>query len=84
MEQEAVYFRENGIIKSTFHKNKRPINIDEVDIEERVLSHKKSYNKDSLKYLIGYRHRSNVFPSSCVKLPQMNAMLNILIKIINT
>ena len=28
MEQETtVHFRENGIIKSTFHKNKRPINI---------------------------------------------------------
>ena len=36
MEQEAVYFRENGIMKSTFHKNRRPININEVDIEEIV------------------------------------------------
>ena len=34
MEQEAVYFGENDFIKSTFHKNKRPINIDKVDIEE--------------------------------------------------
>ena len=30
MEQEAVYFGENGIIKNVFHKNKRPININEV------------------------------------------------------
>ena len=42
MEQEAVYFGENGIIKSAFHKNKRPININGVDIEEIVLSHKLS------------------------------------------
>ena len=41
MEQEAVYFGENGIIKSAFHKNKRSININELDIEEIVLSHKK-------------------------------------------
>ena len=34
MEQEAVYFGENGIIKSAFHKNKKPININEVDIEK--------------------------------------------------
>ena len=40
MEQEAVYFRENGIIKRVFHKNKRLININEVDIKEVVLSHK--------------------------------------------
>ena len=74
MEQEAVYFGENGIIKSAFHKNKRPININEVDIEEIVLSHKKSYSKDSFKYFIGYRHKGNAFPSPlCVKLPQMNA-----------
>ena len=33
MEQEVVYLRENGIIKSAFYKNKRPININEVDIE---------------------------------------------------
>ena len=46
MEQEAVYFRENGTIKSAFHKNKRPININEIDIEEIVLSNKKSYSKD--------------------------------------
>ena len=39
MEQEAVYFGENGIIKSAFHKNKKPININEVDIEEIVLSY---------------------------------------------
>ena len=33
MEQEAVHFGKNGIIKSAFHKNKGPININEVDIE---------------------------------------------------
>ena len=25
MEQEAVYFGKNGIIKSAFHKNKNPL-----------------------------------------------------------
>ena len=74
MEQEAVYFEENGIIKNAFRKNKRPININKIDIEEIVLSHKKSYGKDSFKYFIGYRHKGNAFPSPlCVKLPQMNA-----------
>ena len=74
MEQEAVYFGENCIIKSAFHKNKKSININEVDIEEIVLSHKKLYSKYSFKYFIGYRHKSNAFPSPlCVKPPQMNA-----------
>ena len=74
MEQEAVYFGENGIIKSAFHKYERPINITEVNIWKIVLSHKTSYGKDSFKYFIGYRHKGNAFPSPlCVKLPQMNA-----------
>ena len=41
MEQEAMYFGENGTIKSALHKNKRPININEVNIEEFLLSQKK-------------------------------------------
>ena len=74
MEQEAVYFGENGITKSAFHKNKRPIIINEVDIERIKLLDKRSYGKDSFKYFIGYSHESNTFPSPlCVKRPQMNA-----------
>ena len=49
MEQGAVYSGENGIIKSTFHKNKKPIKVNEEDIKEIVLSHKKSDVQDSFK-----------------------------------
>ena len=63
-------------LKVPFIKIKN-INIDEVDIEEIVLSHKKSCNKDSFKYFIGYRNKGNAFPSPlCVKLPQINAYAN--------
>ena len=73
-EQEPVYFGENSIIKSAFHKNKRPIYINEVDIKKIVLSHKNSYGKNSFKYFIRYRHEGNAFLSPlCVKLPQINA-----------
>ena len=34
------------LLKVLFIKIKKPININEVDIEEIVLSHKKSYGKD--------------------------------------
>ena len=53
MEQEAVYFGENIIINSTFHKNKKPININEIDIKTISLLEKNSYVKDSFKYIIG-------------------------------
>ena len=36
MEQDALYFGENCIIKSVFHKNKKPINIDEVDVDKYI------------------------------------------------
>ena len=45
MEQETVHFGENGIIKSVFHKNKNPININELDIKRIALSDKKSYGE---------------------------------------
>ena len=53
MEQEALYFSENGIIKNAFYKNKKYININEIDIKRIVLSDKKSYdNKDVLNTLL--------------------------------
>ena len=74
MEKEAIHFGENNIIKRAFHKSKKPININKADIKRIVLSDKKSLSKDTFKYLIGYRHEGNDFPSPlCVKLPQMNA-----------
>ena len=61
-----------ALLKVLFIKVKT--NINEVDIDEIVLSHKKSYGKDSFKYFVGYRHWGNAFPSPLyVKLPQMNA-----------
>ena len=73
MEQVAVHFGENSIIKRAFHKNKKPININEVDIKRIALSDKKSLSKDPFKNFIGYRHEGNAFPSPlCIKLPQMN------------
>ena len=74
VKQEAVYFGENGISKNAFHKDEKHINISEADIEEIVLSHKKSNGKDSFKCFIGYRRKGSAFPSPLyVKLPQINA-----------
>ena len=67
MEQEAVYFGENGIIKSAFHKNKRPININEVDIEEIVLSHKNHiYIKIHSNTLLDTDIKVMLFHHNCV------------------
>ena len=50
-------------LKVPFIKNKRPININELDIEEIVLFYKKSYSKGSFKYFIGHRYMGNAFIS---------------------
>ena len=70
MDQEALHFGENSIMKNAFHKNKKPININEVDIKRIISSNKKSYsNKDSFKYFIGYIHKGNAFLAPlCIKL----------------
>ena len=74
MEQEALYFGEDGIIRSAFYKNKKPVIINEVDIKRITLPDKKSYGKDSFKYFIGYRQEGNAFSSQlCIELPQINA-----------
>ena len=41
MDQEALHFGENSIMKNAFHKNKKPININEVDIKRIISSNKK-------------------------------------------
>ena len=86
MEQEALYFGENSITKNPFHKNKKPININEVDIKRMTLSNKKSYgNQDSFKCFTGFRHKGNAFPAPlCIKFLKWTDVLNILIKVINT
>ena len=62
MEQKAVIFGEDCINKNAFLKNKRPINIDGVDIGRIVLSKKYSNsNKDLLKYFTRYIHGGRVF-----------------------
>ena len=74
MEHKAVIFGEDCSNKNAFHKNKRPINIDKVDIRRILLSSKHSYdNKGSFKYFVGYINNVNAFPIPlCIKLPQMN------------
>ena len=74
MEQNALIFGKDCINKNPCHKNKRPINIDEVDIRRIVLSSKHSYgNKGSFKYFIGYINNDSTFPIPlCIKIPQIN------------
>ena len=62
MKQKSLCFGENYIIKNSFYKDTRPVNIYEVDIKKKILSDKELYgNKTSFKYLIGYIHKGFFF-----------------------
>ena len=67
MEQETVYFGENGIIKSAFHKNKKPINVNEVHVEEIVSSHKNHMVKIHLNTLLDTDIKVILFHHHCVQ-----------------
>ena len=58
------------IRKSTFYKNKKINNIEDIDINNILVSKKESYgNKYSIKYFIGYNN--DIIRPLCIGLPQM-------------
>ena len=71
MHENNINFNDKKIKKSTFYKNKKIYSIDDIDVNNILVSKKESYGtKKSLKYLIGYNDNDIIRPL-CVKLPQM-------------
>ena len=59
------------IRKSDFYKNQKINRIDDIDVNNILVSKKESYgNKNSLKYFIGYNDNDIIRPL-CTRLPQM-------------
>ena len=66
-------FEDKKISKSNFYKIKKLFKIEDIDINNILISKKESYGtKNSLKYFIGYSD-DDVIRSLCIKLPQMIA-----------
>ena len=80
IEQKALIFGKQCINKKTFHKNKRLISFDKVDIRKIVLFKKNSYGeKVSLKYVVGHINETDAFPVSLwIKLHQINGLIAII------
>ena len=71
MSEQNINFHERKIRKSTFYKNKNIYSIDDIGVNDILVSKKESYGtKRSFKYLIGYNDNDIIRPL-CVKLPQM-------------
>ena len=71
MSGKSIKFGDKEIRKSNFYKNKKLFKIEDIDIDNILVSKKESYStKNSLKYFIGYNEGNAIMPL-CIKLPQM-------------
>ena len=71
MSRKNITFNNKKIRKSTFYKNKTINNIENLDVNNTLISKKESYgNKRSFKYFIGYND-NDIIRTLCIRLPQM-------------
>ena len=71
MSGDSIKFGNKEINKSNFYKNKKLFKIEDIDINNILVSKKESYGtKISHKYFIGYNDDDAIRPL-CIKLPQM-------------
>ena len=60
--------------KKEFHKSKQAINLDLVNVDQIVISHKFKHNDDGFKYIIGYK-KDDIPKLLCIILPQMSGYI---------
>ena len=69
MSGKNINFNDKKIKKSTFYKNKAINNIEDINVNNILVSKKEPYgNKNSFKYFIGY---NDVIRALCIRFPQM-------------
>ena len=73
MSRKSINFEYKKINKRNFYKNKKLFKIEDIDIDNILVSIKESYDtKNSLKYFIGYNDDDDdVIRPLCIRLPQM-------------
>ena len=89
MSGKNINFNDKKIKKSTFYKNKTINTIENIDVNNKLVSKKEPYgNKNLVKYFIGYNDNDIIRPL-CIRLPQMkgyarkfdeNATLSFMVK----
>ena len=57
--------------KYEFHQYNSPISINDIDINEIVVSNKSPFSKQDFKYFIGYKDKNGIRPL-CIFFPEMN------------
>ena len=76
MSGNSIKFDDKKIKKSDFYKNKKIFNINDIDVNNILVSKKEKYGKyNSFKYFIGYND-NNVIKPLYLELPQMTGYIN--------
>ena len=71
MSGKNIKFDNKKIKRSSFYKNKKINNIENIDVNNILVSKKELYgSKNSFKYFIGYNDNDIIRPL-CIRLPQM-------------
>ena len=71
MSGKNINFSDKKIKKSDFYKNKKINNMEDIGVNNILVSKKESYgNKNSFKYFIVYNDNDNIGPL-CMKLSQL-------------
>ena len=71
MSGKNINFNNKKIRKSDFYKNKKINNIEDINVDNILVSKKEPYGtKNSFKYFIGYNDNDIIRPL-CIRLPQM-------------
>ena len=89
MSVKNINFDDKKIRKSSFYKNKTINTIENIDVNNMLVSKKEPYgNKNSVKYFIGY-NKNDIIRPLCIRLPQItgyarkfdeNATLSFIVK----
>ena len=70
MSRKNINFDDKKIKRSSFYKNKKINNIEDIDVNNILVSKKEPHGtKNSYKYFIGYN--DNDIRPQCIRLPQM-------------
>ena len=76
MSGNSIKFNNKKIKKSDFYKNKTIFNINDIDINNKLVSKKEKYGKyNSFQHFIGYND-NNVIKPLYLELPQMTGYIN--------
>ena len=66
MSEKTLKFTNIRLNKKEFHKSKRSINLDLINVDQIVVSDKFKHSDDGFKYFIGYKEDEIVKPLYCL------------------